>query len=224
MNLKQITKAALIMCAVALALCGAAFADDYGDKLYSSVWAGNTVYSNVRISNGSTVAAVVYDKDGKFKEAAFRDDIIDYAYLTSATVWLKNAPSPTDTVRAFLFDRRTGAPIGSTYASPLSVNAPTTRQKMAAAKRDSYFETMAFSCDGLINQLTYDGFNYEEAAYAAYAYEYQWHVQAAVAVYLYDTFNNLTTRQQYINQLLFDGFTMEQAEFGYDWYMENEKN
>lgn len=205
--------------AVVVLLCFAVPAMAYStDTVYSAYVAGNAVYCDAEIRSGSTVAVAVYDGDGRCKEVSFRDDILSYAYLKSVTLWLDAAPERTDTVKVFIFDSAL-RPIGKAVeAERLSLRS-TTRTAMAENARDNYFDFMAFSCDGLIGQLMFDGYSYQEAAYAAHTYSGNWETQAAIAAYLYRETASIRKRSEMINQLLFDGFTMWQAEVGYEAHL-----
>lgn len=91
----------------------------------------------------------------------------------------------------------------------------TTGMKNALNKADSYLQIMAFSRDGLIGQLEYDGFTYSEAVYGADHCNADWYEQAArkAKSYLDIMF---FSRQRLIEQLEYDGFSYDQAVYGVD--------
>jgi colicin import membrane protein len=94
-------------------------------------------------------------------------------------------------------------------------DSETVSQRNARRSAESYLRTMAFSRDGLIKQLKFEGYDEADATYGVDALIVDWKDQAAksAATYL-DTMP--FSRQGLIDQLLFEGFTREQAEFGVD--------
>lgn len=86
-------------------------------------------------------------------------------------------------------------------------------QKNAIDKAESYLDFMAFSRQGLIEQLEYEGFSTEDATFAVDNIEVDWNEQAALKAESYLEFSSFS-RQGLIDQLLFEGFTQEQAEYG----------
>ncbi len=89
----------------------------------------------------------------------------------------------------------------------------TTAMKEAVEKAKDYISAMPFSYSGLKDQLGYDGFTPEEAAYGADLCGADWKEQAVLKAAQYlDTMS--FSKDGLINQLLYDGFTEEQAEYG----------
>ncbi len=78
-----------------------------------------------------------------------------------------------------------------------------------------YLSFMAFSRQGLIEQLEYEGFSHEEAVAAADACGADWNEQAAKKAESYLSFMDMS-RSQLIDQLEYEGFTSEQAAYGAD--------
>lgn len=91
----------------------------------------------------------------------------------------------------------------------------TTGMKNALNKADSYLQIMAFSRDGLIGQLEYDGFTYSEAVYGADHCNADWYEQAARKAKSYLDIMSFS-RQRLIEQLEYDGFSYDQAVYGVD--------
>lgn len=86
-------------------------------------------------------------------------------------------------------------------------------EKNALAKAKEYLELMAFSKSGLKEQLEFEGFSSEEAAYGVKHCGANWNDQAARKADEYlDTMS--FSKDGLIEQLKFDGFTDEQAESG----------
>lgn len=72
---------------------------------------------------------------------------------------------------------------------------------------------MAFSKEGLIEQLEYEGYSYSEAKYAADNCGANWKEQAAKCAANYLSHMSFS-RQGLIEQLEYEGFTHEQAVYG----------
>lgn len=86
-------------------------------------------------------------------------------------------------------------------------------QKNALRKADSYLDLMAFSKSGLVNQLEFEGFSTEDAAYAAENCGADWNKQAAKKAESYLDLMSFS-KEGLIKQLEFEGFTHEQAVYG----------
>jgi PBP1b-binding outer membrane lipoprotein LpoB len=86
-------------------------------------------------------------------------------------------------------------------------------QKQAVEKAHQYLEVSAFSRQGLIEQLVYEGFTTDEATFAVDFLGTDWRKQAAAKA---ERYLDLTafSRQGLIDQLVFDGFTTAEAEYG----------
>lgn len=89
----------------------------------------------------------------------------------------------------------------------------TTGQKNALRSADTYLSVAAFSYDGLIQQLEFEGYSTEEATYAADNCGADWNEQAAKSAKAYLRVSSFS-RNGLIDQLIFEGFTREQAEYG----------
>ena len=90
---------------------------------------------------------------------------------------------------------------------------PTVSQKNAVRKAQSYLNTMAFSRNGLIKQLEFEGFPNEDAVYGVDHVSVDWNEQAVKKAKSYlDTM--AFSRDGLIKQLEFEGFTYEQAVYG----------
>lgn len=86
-------------------------------------------------------------------------------------------------------------------------------EQQATLSAESYLDTMAFSRDGLVEQLEYEGFPKKAASRAVDSLDVDWNEQAArsAADYL-DTM--AFSHEGLVEQLVFEGFTQEQAEHG----------
>lgn len=99
--------------------------------------------------------------------------------------------------------------------SQQEVSSPkvTLGQKNALAKAKSYLNYTAFSYQGLIEQLEYEGFTSDEATYGVDNCQANWNEQAAKKAESYLNYTSFS-RQGLIEQLEYEGFTHEQAIYG----------
>lgn len=101
----------------------------------------------------------------------------------------------------------------STPAVEEESDTATMGEKNALSKALSYLKYAAFSYSGLINQLEFEGFTYEEAKYGVDNCGADWNEQAALKAESYLDFSAFS-REGLIDQLEYEGFTREQAEYG----------
>lgn len=91
--------------------------------------------------------------------------------------------------------------------------------EQAFESAENYLEYSAFSREGLLDQLDYEGFTPEQAEYGVSTLEennlVDWNEQAYLSAESYLDYTEFS-RQGLIDQLLFEGFTQEQAEYGVD--------
>ncbi len=112
----------------------------------------------------------------------------------------------------------------SAASSPKSkdvLSGITTGQKNALSKAHDYLNYSAFSYNGLIEQLEYEGFTSEEATYAADNCGADWNKQAAKKALDYLGYSAFSY-SGLIEQLEYEGFSTEEATFaadscGADW-------
>lgn len=90
---------------------------------------------------------------------------------------------------------------------------PTLGESNALSKALSYLDYMAFSAQGIKEQLQFEGFTENEAQYAVDNCGADWNEQAAKKAQSYMKYSSFS-RQGLIDQLKFEGFTQEQAEYG----------
>ena len=89
----------------------------------------------------------------------------------------------------------------------------TVSQQNAVKKAKQYLKYMAFSKEGLVEQLVYEGFSEDDARYAVEHISVDWYEQARIkgASYLkYSAFSHI----ELVRQLIYEGFTDEEAEYG----------
>lgn len=89
----------------------------------------------------------------------------------------------------------------------------TMAQKNAMKQARNYIDFTAFSYEGLIKQLEYEGYSKEDATFAVENISVDWNEQAAIKAQDYLDYSSFS-RQGLIDQLLYEGFTSEQAEYG----------
>ena len=99
--------------------------------------------------------------------------------------------------------------ITKTTAAP-KPQQPTMAQRNAKGLAQDYLNVLAFSRDGLIGQLQYEGFSYADAAWGVDALDVDWNQQA---VRLGRNYLDVLyfSRQGLIDQLEYEGFTYNQA-------------
>lgn len=97
--------------------------------------------------------------------------------------------------------------------SSQSSSGVTVGQQNALEKAKSYLAYTAFSYEGLIEQLEFEGFSHEEAVYGVDNCAADWKEQAAKKAKSYLDYSSFS-RQGLIDQLEFEGFTYEEAVYG----------
>lgn len=106
-------------------------------------------------------------------------------------------------------------------ATPIVSCAAPLGQQNASQKAGQYLSIMAFSHDGLIEQLQYEGYSVEDATFAADNCGADWNAQALTKATKYLSIMAFSY-DGLIEQLEYDKFTPEQAAFaadncGADW-------
>ena len=86
-------------------------------------------------------------------------------------------------------------------------------EKNALDKAKSYLDYTAFSKEGLIEQLEYEGFTNAEAKFGVDNCGANWKEQAAKKAKQYMNYSSFS-KKGLIDQLEYEGFTSEQAEYG----------
>jgi colicin import membrane protein len=116
--------------------------------------------------------------------------------------------------QAAVADEPVDAPVEAP-AEPPAEPQYTVSQENAIAKAVDYLDFSAFSESGLADQLEFEGFSAEDAAFAVDHVTVDWNAQAAAKAMDYlDT--SSFSRSGLIDQLVFEGFTPEQATYGVD--------
>lgn len=104
------------------------------------------------------------------------------------------------------------APTATPITAAVTTSGETASQGNARNSAQRYLRVLAFSRGSLINQLKYEGFSEEDAAYAVDSLNTNWNEQALkkVASYLR---SSAFSRSRLIGQLMYEQFSQEQAEF-----------
>ena len=95
----------------------------------------------------------------------------------------------------------------------------TTKEEISIGKKNAlksaknYLSFMAFSRQGLIEQLEYEGYSHDDSVYAVDNCGADWFEQAAKKAQEYLDYTSFS-RDGLIEQLEYEGFTHEQAEYG----------
>lgn len=129
-----------------------------------------------------------------------RTDRIDLSTVATWTATPTPTPTPTLTPKPKPTPTKT-------------LDTATLGEKNALEKAKSYLRVMAFSREGLIDQLEYEGFTYKEAVYGADHVGANWNEQAAKSAESYLKIMSFS-RSGLIDQLEYEGFTSAQAEYG----------
>ena len=88
-------------------------------------------------------------------------------------------------------------------------------EQNALAKANSSLRVMAFSYEGLVGQLEYEGFSHDEAVYGADNCGADWYEQAVAKAKSYLEFTSFS-REGLKNQLEYEGFTEDQVKYALD--------
>ena len=107
----------------------------------------------------------------------------------------------------------TSKPTTSNSSSGYTYSSETTSQKNAVKKAKSYLEFTAFSRQGLIEQLEYEKFSYDDAVYGVDHCNANWSEQAVKKAKSYLEFMAFS-RDGLIEQLEYEGFSYEEAVYG----------
>lgn len=86
-------------------------------------------------------------------------------------------------------------------------------EKNALSSALSYLDYSAFSYNGLIGQLEYEGYSHKESKYGVDNCEADWNEQATLKAQSYLDYSAFS-REGLIEQLEYEGFTRGQAEYG----------
>ncbi len=115
--------------------------------------------------------------------------------------------------------RPSGSSTTTNRSTTTTTNTPTDNRTMgqrnALATAESYLDYTAFSRQGLIEQLEYEGFSHSDAVYGTDHCGANWNQQAVLSAQNYLDYSSFS-RQGLIEQLEYEGFTHSQAVYGVD--------
>ncbi len=140
------------------------------------------------------------------------DRTVIVAPATSSSV---SVPAPTTAAQATAVEMEPSPSAEAPSEEPTQVQAPamTVAQQQAARKAQAYLAYSAFSRSGLIEQLEFEGFSYEDAQFGVDNLNADWMEQAALKARDYLNYSAFS-RSGLIEQLMFEGFSLEEAEHG----------
>jgi hypothetical protein len=98
------------------------------------------------------------------------------------------------------------------FFAPEALASPTS-QDSAVRTAQQYLELQGFSRQGLIKQLEYDSYSYEDAAAAVDSIDIDYNAQAAKSAQQYLGLQGFSHGGM-VKQLTYDGYTADQAEYG----------
>jgi len=122
------------------------------------------------------------------------------------------APQPVETEAESAADESEPEPEPEPVVEPAEPDM-TMGQRQAVGKGEDYLSFAAFSRQGLIDQLAFEGFSEADAVFAVDYIAPDWNEQAAKKAQEYIDMTSFS-RQGLIEQLAFEGFTQSEAEYG----------
>ena len=204
--------------AVALARCDLRGEDK---QIYLHLWRDaehrddGTKENLTRLSSeGSDYCFVVGRGDGAWSVNASADPSFCRALSSRLGGRLYEQEMPATTTTTAPSTTRPPAPTTTTPPPPPPPPpAVSAGQENALRTARDYLDYTAFSRQGLIEQLEYEGYSIEDATWAVDNVTVDWNQQAALMARQYLDYTAFS-RQGLIDQLLYEGFTPEQAEYG----------
>ena len=139
-----------------------------------------------------------------YQKKRFMIPLVLFVLLVFSNALNPGGPSPSPTPAV---DTNNQSPIEEEQLTE------TVNQKNARQKAEQYLDFSAFSRQGLIEQLEYEGFSNTDAEYGTDAINADWREQAALKAKEYLEYSSFS-RQGLIDQLVYEGFTQKQAEYG----------
>lgn len=161
---------------------------------------GNTTYvcSSKKVESESKITITMTEEQKKAKEEADRIAKEQAEARAAEEAAKREAKAAEDAAKKEAADRIANATIG---------------QKNALQSAKDYLNYTAFSYNGLVEQLEYEGYSNEEAIFAVDNCGANWNEQAAKSAKQYLDYSSFS-RAGLIEQLIYEGFSQEQAEYG----------
>lgn len=147
-------------------------------------------------------------KEAETAEAAAKEKADEAAALQAKQQQEADAKAKADADAAAAAAKAKAAADAAAAAASVTVS-----QKNALSKAKSYIGYMAFSHDGLVDQLVFDQFSVADATYGADNVGANWNEQAAKKAKSYMSYMAFS-RGGLIDQLEYDKFTPDQAAYG----------
>lgn len=136
---------------------------------------------------------------------------------------INNANSPKSSVSTGAEEVVTATPVETSEPATEAVTEPAPQEPVAPvettgqinAKRTAldYLNYSAFSRQGLIDQLMYEGYSAEDSTYAVDSVGADWNTEAALMAKQYLDYSAFS-RDGLIEQLIYEGFSPEEAAYG----------
>lgn len=191
-----------------------------GTRTWDSGETHTGTYANDRLHG----AAVMSFADGSSFDAVFWDDAnaigtyVDADGTSSLVVLLAGQYYAMDVLAEFLpeiaaYQESLHTPAETPSEESPAEDAPTLGQTNALRKAQEYLDFMAFSRNGLVEQLEFEGYSHDEAVYGADHCGADWMEQAAKKAADYVELMAFS-RDGLIEQLVYEGFTDEEAAYG----------
>lgn len=120
-----------------------------------------------------------------------------------------------DTLKAGKTSKVTITYAGLKYELEIKCTSATVGEANALKMAEAYLSSSAFSRQGLIEQLKFEGFTEDEAEYAVEFVDVSWKEQAIKCAKSYLNSSAFSKSGLY-DQLIYEGFTPEQAQYGVD--------
>ena len=152
---------------------------------------------------------ILNEYDSITGKAKVNDDPYIFVKQSKASEYIANNKISIDNFRIY----NSSADEKTSQRNNANNTNATSGEKNALAKALQYLDYSAFSYNGLIEQLEYEGFTSSEAQYGVDNCGADWNIQAVKKAKEYLNYSSFS-RSELIEQLVFEGFTQSQAEYG----------
>lgn len=198
-------------------------------KMSDDATIGESIDMNVPY-NESIVVTADPDELWHYGEVSVMYDDNDKVEYISTSILIESTFMPSFDGLDSLDDEPTPSPTPAVTATPKPTTEPTekpaeesssesskitTEQISAIQTAKSYLKYQAFSHDGLVEQLEYEGYSHEDSVFAADNCGADWNAQATACAKSYLKYQAFSYTGL-IEQLEYEGFTEEQAQHGAD--------